>query len=76
MVPFWYLEVVIMCKGKQLPKNINFLSFNVDGLKPKLEDPACFKLLTIMASLFSQKRGKLTLQKLTLKDSGIFHKYD
>ena len=39
MVPFWHLEAVIMCKGKQLPKNINFLGFNVDGLKPKLEEP-------------------------------------
>ena len=28
-----------MCKGKELPQNIKILSFNVEGLKPKLEDP-------------------------------------
>ena len=34
-----------MCKGKQLPKNINFLNFNVDGLKPKLEEPHFLKFI-------------------------------
>ena len=33
-----YLKVAIMCKGKELPQNINILSFNKEGLKPKLED--------------------------------------
>ena len=28
-----------MCKGKELFQNINILSFNAEGLKPKLEDP-------------------------------------
>ena len=74
------LAVVIMCKRKKKKKKINFLSFNVQGLKPKLEN--FFKkidnwqLLTVMTSLFSQKRWKLTLQKLTLKDSGISYKSD
>ena len=34
-----YLKVAKICKGKELPQNINILSFNVEGLKPKLEDP-------------------------------------
>ena len=34
-----YLKVAIMCKGKELPQNIKILSFNTEGLKPKLEDP-------------------------------------
>ena len=28
-----------MCKGKELPQKIKILSFNEEGLKPKLEDP-------------------------------------
>ena len=32
------LKVVIMCKGRKL-QAINILSFNVEGLKPKLGDP-------------------------------------
>ena len=28
-----------MCKGKELPQNIKILRFNVEGLKPKPEDP-------------------------------------
>ena len=32
------LNVVIMCKGRK-PQAINILSFNVEGLKPKLGDP-------------------------------------
>ena len=32
------LKVVIMCKGRRL-QAIDILSFNVEGLKPKLGDP-------------------------------------
>ena len=66
-----------MCKRKQLPQKFKFLSFNVEGMKPKLEDKYFLKkLFSIMTSLFSQKRRKLTLQKSTLKDSGISYKSD
>ena len=66
-----------MCKRKQLPPKFKFLSFNVEGMKPKLEDKFFLKnLFSIMTSLFSQKRRKLTLQKSTLKDSGISYKSD
>ena len=34
-----YLKVAIICKGKELSQNINILIFNVEGLKPKLQDP-------------------------------------
>ena len=33
------LKVVIMCKGRK-PEAIKILSFNVEGLKPKLGDPS------------------------------------
>ena len=44
-----------MCKGKELPQNIKILSFNVEGLKPKLDDPNFLEFIKYYdISIFSE----------------------
>ena len=49
-----------MCKGKELPQNINLRSFNVEDLKPNLEVPNFWSLSKIKIFPSLAKHGKQT----------------
>ena len=54
-----------MCKRRK-PEAINILSFNVEGLKPKLGDSNFIGFML----RFLQKHGRQIHQKLTLRGTG------
>ena len=56
-----------MCKGKELPQNINMLSFNVEGLKPNLEDSNFLEFikdydLSILSKTWKADTSKLNIE--------------
>ena len=64
-----YLKVGIICKGKELPQNINILSFNVEGSKPKLEYPNFLEFikgydLSILSETWKAYTSKLNIEGL------------
>ena len=71
-----YLKVAIICTGKEPSQNINILSFNVEGLKPKLEDPNFMEFIKDYdISIFSET-WKADASKLNIEGSEIILKSD
>ena len=62
-----------MCKGKP-PEHLKLFSFNVEGLKPKLEDPNFLEIIQDYDISILQKHGKIIHLKSTLRGSGIILK--
>ena len=56
-----------MCKGKELPQNIKILSFNVEGLKPKLEDPNFLEFIKDYDISIFSKTWKADTSKLNIE---------
>ena len=54
-----------MCRGKELPQNINILRFNIKGLKPKLENPNFLEFIKDYISIFI-KTWKADTSKLNI----------
>ena len=57
-----------MYKGKELLQNINILSFNVEGLKPKLEDPNFLEFIkdydiSILSETRKAETSKLNIER-------------
>ena len=55
-----------MCKEKELPQNIKILSFNVEGLKPKLEDPNFLEFIKDYDISVFSKTWKADTSKLNI----------
>ena len=61
------LKVAIMCNGTQKLTSLHLLAFNVEGLKSKLEDPSCIKLvqqfdISVLTETWKRDTSKLDLE--------------
>ena len=63
-----YLKVAIMCKGKERAQNINILRFiNVEGLKPKLDDPNFLEFIQDKETSILREAWKADTSKLNIE---------